>query len=109
VEQPGKSILSKYSGEGKQNFLSHLPLLEGNISAYDIFGNNKPIFLIFLPKYSNSSMEYYTWKKTFDKNGLARLFHSALHLFLFAPQSAAIMWSQGHRPLVIIIHFTNTI
>jgi len=62
VEQPGKSILSKCSGEGKRNSVSHLPLLAGNNnnnnnnnndSAYDVFGNNKPIFL---PKHSNSSM-----------------------------------------------------
>jgi len=67
VEQLGKSILSKCpacSGEeNNQNSLSHVPLLAGNISVYDVFGNNKPIFLIFLAKYSNSSINKYSWKK----------------------------------------------
>jgi len=39
VEQPGKSNLSKCSKEEKQNSLSHLPLLAGNNSVYDPFGN----------------------------------------------------------------------
>jgi len=45
LTKPGKSILSKYPGEEKLHFfLSNLPLLAGNNSVYDIFGNNKPIF-----------------------------------------------------------------
>jgi len=37
VERPGKSILSKCSREENQNSLSHLTLLAGNNSVYDIF------------------------------------------------------------------------
>jgi len=48
VQQQDKSYFTNCLGEVKQNSLSHLPLLVGNNSFWDIFGNNKAIIL---PKY----------------------------------------------------------
>lgn len=41
-------FMTLYNSQGKYN--SHLLLLASNILFYSIFGNNNPIFLIYLQK-----------------------------------------------------------